>query len=77
MEVVMPKWGVTMQEGTLAKWNVAEGAEVEEGQSLAEIQTDKVDAELEAPVAGVLSKQCVAAGEVASIGAVLAIIEER
>lgn len=77
MDVVMPKWGVTMQEGTLAKWNVGEGDEVEEGQSLAEIQTDKVDAELEAPVAGVLAKQCVAAGEVASVGALLAIIEER
>lgn len=77
MDVVMPKWGVTMQEGTLATWNVAEGEEVEEGQSLAVIQTDKVDADLEAPVAGVLRKHCVAAGDVAPVGTVLAIIEER
>ena len=42
MDVVLPKWGVTMQEGTLAQWNVAEGAPVTEGDAIAEIVTDKV-----------------------------------
>jgi pyruvate/2-oxoglutarate dehydrogenase complex dihydrolipoamide acyltransferase (E2) component len=72
----MPKWGVTMQEGTLTKWNVAEGDVVAEGQILGEIATDKVDAELESPAAGVLTRLCLAAGEVAAVGTVLAIIEE-
>ena len=77
MDVVLPKWGVTMQEGTLAQWNVAEGASVVEGDALADIVTDKVDAQLEAPASGVLVKQCVAAGEVVAVGPVVAIIEER
>jgi pyruvate dehydrogenase E2 component (dihydrolipoamide acetyltransferase) len=77
MEVILPKWGVTMQEGTVAKWHVAEGDEVEAGQAIAEIVTDKIDAELEAPVAGVVVKQCVPTGEVAAVGSVVAVIDER
>jgi pyruvate dehydrogenase E2 component (dihydrolipoamide acetyltransferase) len=77
MDVILPKWGVTMQEGTVARWHVAEGDEVQEGQPIAEIVTDKIDAELEAPVAGVVSRQYVAAGEVAAVGSVVAVIDER
>jgi pyruvate/2-oxoglutarate dehydrogenase complex dihydrolipoamide acyltransferase (E2) component len=77
MDVILPKWGVTMQEGTVAKWHVTEGDEVEEGQPIADIVTDKIDAELEAPVAGVVSKQCVVAGDVAAVGSVVAVIDER
>lgn len=77
MEVVLPKWGVTMQEGTLARWTVAEGDAVREGDPIAEIVTDKVDAELEAPATGVITRLCVVVGEVVSVGAVVAIIEER
>jgi pyruvate dehydrogenase E2 component (dihydrolipoamide acetyltransferase) len=76
MDVVVPKWGVTMQEGTLAKWHVEEGQKVKEGDPLAEIVTDKVDADIEAPVGGVLIRQCAAAGEVVAVGAVVAVIEE-
>lgn len=77
MEVVLPKWGVTMQEGTLARWTVAEGDAVQEGDPIAEIVTDKVDAELEAPATGVITRLCVTAGDVVSVGAVVAIIQER
>jgi pyruvate/2-oxoglutarate dehydrogenase complex dihydrolipoamide acyltransferase (E2) component len=77
VDVILPKWGVTMQEGTLAKWHIAEGDEVEEGQPIAEIVTDKIDAELEAPVTGVVTKRCVAAGDVAAVGSVVAVIDER
>lgn len=77
MDVILPKWGVTMQEGTVTKWHVTEGDEVEEGQPIADIVTDKIDAELEAPVAGVVSKRCVVAGDVAAVGSVVAVIDER
>jgi pyruvate/2-oxoglutarate dehydrogenase complex dihydrolipoamide acyltransferase (E2) component len=77
MDVILPKWGVTMQEGTVAKWHVAEGDHVQEGQPIAEIVTDKIDAELEAPATGLLTKLCVEAGSVAAVGSVVAIIEER
>jgi pyruvate/2-oxoglutarate dehydrogenase complex dihydrolipoamide acyltransferase (E2) component len=76
MDVVLPKWGVTMQEGTIAEWLVAEGEAVEEDQPIAHVVTDKVDADVEAPVAGVLTKQCVAKGDVIGVGAVIAVIEE-
>jgi pyruvate/2-oxoglutarate dehydrogenase complex dihydrolipoamide acyltransferase (E2) component len=65
-----------MQEGTLAEWFVAVGESVEEDEPLAHVVTDKVDADVEAPVAGVLSKQCVAEGEIVAVGEVVAVIEE-
>ena len=57
MEVVLPKWGVTMQEATLTTWRVAEGDSVEQGQALAEVETDKIDAELR-PRPRASSKSC-------------------
>lgn len=72
----MPKWGVSMQEGTIAAWFVDEGAVVSQGQSLAAIETDKVNADLEAPVAGTLKQILVDAGEVAEVGSVVAVIDE-
>lgn len=77
MQVLLPKWGVTMQEGTLAEWRVVEGATVAQGEAIAEIVTDKVDVELEAPVSGVVTNHCVQAGEVVAVGAVVAIIDEH
>ncbi len=76
MDVVLPKWGVSMQEGTLTEWLVAEGATVEEDQPIAHIETDKVNADVEAPVTGVLVEQRVAAGEIVKVGALIAVIEE-
>lgn len=71
----MPKWGVSMQKGTITEWYVAEGEAVEKGQSLAAIETDKVNADLEAPAAGWLRAQVVAAGEAADVGSVVAVID--
>lgn len=76
MDVVLPKWGVTMQQGTLTHWLVAEGETVDEDQPIAHVETDKVNADVEAPAAGVLTKQCVATGGVVAVGEVIAIIEE-
>jgi pyruvate dehydrogenase E2 component (dihydrolipoamide acetyltransferase) len=76
MNVLLPKWGVTMQEATIDEWLVREGQQVEAGQPLVRIGTDKVDTEVEAPRAGVLSSIRVPAGEVAPVGAVLAIIDD-
>ena len=77
MEVVMPKWGVTMQEGRLAEWLVAEGETVTEEQPLAHVVTDKVDAEIEAPISGVLTTRCVDAGDVVPVGVAVAVIEPQ
>ena len=53
-EVIMPKMGMTMEEGTVLQWFKQEGDQVEKGQPLLEIETDKVDVEVEAPASGIL-----------------------
>ncbi|MDX1630655.1 MAG: biotin/lipoyl-containing protein, partial [Thermoanaerobaculia bacterium] len=53
-EVVMPQMGESIAEGTITKWLVEVGDEVERDQPLLEISTDKVDAEIPSPTSGVL-----------------------
>ena len=62
IEILMPALSPTMEEGTLTKWLVAEGAEVSSGDVLAEIETDKATMEIEAVEEGVLTKILVAEG---------------
>jgi pyruvate/2-oxoglutarate dehydrogenase complex dihydrolipoamide acyltransferase (E2) component len=72
MDVILPKWGMTMQEGTLSAWLVNVGDELEEGDAIATVETEKVDTELEAPASGVLEEILVEAGSTVEVGAVLA-----
>jgi pyruvate/2-oxoglutarate dehydrogenase complex dihydrolipoamide acyltransferase (E2) component len=76
MDVLLPKWGVTMQEATVDEWLVSEGEPVQAGQLIVRVGTDKVDTEVEAPASGVLRSIRVPEGEVAPVGAVLAVIDE-
>ncbi len=73
-EVIMPKMGDAMEEGTLLKWLKAVGDEVAEGDALAEIETDKVTLELEAQEDGFLTNTLVEEGAVVPIGESVAII---
>lgn len=77
MEVLLPKWGVTMQEATIEEWLVAEGQAVAAGDPLVRIGTDKVDTEIEAPVSGVVSAITAAEGAVVPVGATVAVIDEQ
>ncbi len=52
--VIMPKFGMAQEEGTIIRWLKQEGERVEKGETLLEVQTDKVDMEVEATTAGVL-----------------------
>ena len=54
--ILMPALSPTMEEGTLAKWNVKEGDEVSSGDVIAEIETDKATMEVEAVDEGVVGK---------------------
>jgi pyruvate dehydrogenase E2 component (dihydrolipoamide acetyltransferase) len=72
--VEMPKMGDTMEEGKILRWIKQEGEEVKKGESLAEVETDKVNIEIEAFASGVLRKILVAEGESAPIGASIAYI---
>jgi pyruvate dehydrogenase E2 component (dihydrolipoamide acetyltransferase) len=72
--VTMPKLGFDMAEGTLVRWVVEEGQQVEKGAVLAEIETDKATVEVESTHTGVLAKHLVPAGEVVPVNTPIAVI---
>ena len=72
--VEMPKMGDTMEEGKILRWIKHEGDAVKKGESLAEVETDKVNIEIEAFASGVLRKILVPEGNSAPIGAGIALI---
>jgi pyruvate/2-oxoglutarate dehydrogenase complex dihydrolipoamide acyltransferase (E2) component len=76
VSVVMPQLGESVTEGTVIEWLKAVGDRVQKDEALLAISTEKVDAEIPAPAAGVLFEILVKAGEVAPVGAVLAVIAE-
>src|SRR5580692_275054 len=71
-QVVMPMMGDSVTEGTILEWHKAEGDHVTADETLVEISTDKVDAEVAAPVAGTVVKIHAAEGETVGVGALLA-----
>src|SRR5215218_8352810 len=72
VEVVMPPMGDSVSEGSILEWHKQEGDEVSEDETLVEISTDKVDAEVPAPVAGTVVKIHAAEGDTVGVGSVLA-----
>ncbi|HET7479151.1 MAG TPA: dihydrolipoamide acetyltransferase family protein [Rubrobacteraceae bacterium] len=74
-EVIMPKMGDAMEEGTLLKWLKSEGDEVSEGDAIAEIETDKVTMELEAEDAGTLAELIASEGQEVPVGEAIAFIQ--
>jgi pyruvate/2-oxoglutarate dehydrogenase complex dihydrolipoamide acyltransferase (E2) component len=72
LEIVLPKWGMTMQEGVLAEWLVAVGDTVTENQPIARVETEKVDAEIEAPASGTITELLVEAGASIEVGTLVA-----
>lgn len=76
MDFILPKMGESITEGTILNWLVQEGEAFEEGDILVEVGTDKVDNEVPAPVAGVMSKHFFTDGDVVEIGSVIAQFEE-
>src|SRR5437016_838195 len=73
-DVIMPQMGESIVEGTITKWLKKVGEAVEKDESLFEISTDKVDAEIPSPVAGVLTEIKAAEGETVQINVVVAVI---
>ena len=75
-EVKLPRLGQGMESGTIVKWLKAEGDQVEKGEPLYELDTDKVTQEVEAEASGVLLKITVPEGE-ADVGTTIAVIGEQ
>src|SRR4051794_13544902 len=72
VEVVMPAMGDSVSEGTILEWHKQEGDHISEDETLVEISTDKVDAEVPAPATGTIVKVPAAEGDTVHVGAVLA-----
>jgi len=70
----MPKLGLSMQKGTIVKWLFKEGERVEKGESLLEIETEKIVNEIESPISGILLKIYVHEGETVPILTPLGVI---
>jgi 2-oxoglutarate dehydrogenase E2 component (dihydrolipoamide succinyltransferase) len=75
IEVLMPQMGESIAEGTLSKWLKHVGDEVKRDEPLFEISTDKVDAEIPAPSAGVLAEIKVEEGQTVPVQTLVAVIE--
>lgn len=75
-KVIMPKLGESVVEGTVTAWLKKEGEQVEEFESLLEVNTDKVDTEVPSPAGGTLLKILIPEGETVAAGTVLAWIGE-
>lgn len=75
--ILMPQLGESVTEGTVARWLKHEGERVERDEPLLEITTDKVNADMPSPVAGVLVRHTVAEGAVVAVGGQVAVIEEQ
>ena len=72
--VTMPKLGFDMAEGTLVRWAKAEGEEVEKGELLAEIETDKATVEVESLFTGTVRKHLVSEGSIVPVNTPIAVI---
>ena len=75
VEIVMPKMGESINEGTILKWYKKEGDTVKKDEILYDISTDKVDTEIPSPENGILSEIKVFEQETVAVGTVVAIIE--
>jgi 2-oxoglutarate decarboxylase len=72
VEIQMPQMGESVTEGTVLEWHVEEGQEVAEGDTVVEVSTDKIDAEVPSPSAGVITKIMAQPDDTVQVGQVLA-----
>ena len=72
--ILMPRWGMIMEEGFIVSWLKGEGESIEKGDILAEVESEKVTNEIESPGSGILARIVIPEGESAKVGAVVAIL---
>jgi len=75
MDVVMPKMGESVSEGTILKWHKKKGDPVKRDEIIFEISTDKVDTEIPSPIDGILSEIKADEGDTVEVGTVVAVID--
>ena len=72
--VYLPQWGMGMNDATIIKWLIKEGDLVKKGDQLVEVESSKVNAEIESPESGKIGRILYEEGQVAKVGEILAII---
>lgn len=72
--LTMPKWGLTMTEGTVIEWLVGEGEDIAIGDEVVEVETDKMTGPVEAQVVGTLRRHLARPGDVVAVGGMLAVL---
>ncbi|WP_244851495.1 acetoin dehydrogenase dihydrolipoyllysine-residue acetyltransferase subunit [Caballeronia sp. SL2Y3] len=72
--IVMPKWGLSMREGTINEWLVDEGTEITVGMPILDVETDKIANAVEAPDAGLLRRKVAQAGDTLPVKALLGVL---
>jgi pyruvate dehydrogenase E2 component (dihydrolipoyllysine-residue acetyltransferase) len=77
MDVIMPKMGESINEGTIIKWHKKKGDTVKRDEIIFEISTDKVDTEIPSPTDGVLSEIKAKEGDTVEVGSVVAVIDSN
>ena len=75
-EIVLPQWGMEMQDGTIVRWLKQEGDTVAEGEPIVEVETAKLQTELESTASGVLTRIVAQEGAIVPIRGVLCVIAE-
>lgn len=76
IKVVLPKWGMGIEEGTVTRWLKVVGEKVEKGEPLVEIETAKATQDVESPASGTLVELLLAEGETAAVNSEIAVIDE-
>src|ERR1700743_972538 len=75
VQIAMPEMGESVTEGSVVEWHVSVGDFVNEGDTLVEVSTDKVDAEVPAPTSGTITKLLVEVDDEVPVGAPMLEIE--
>jgi pyruvate/2-oxoglutarate dehydrogenase complex dihydrolipoamide acyltransferase (E2) component len=75
--VILPRSGMGIEEGTVVKWLKAVGDRVQKGEPLVEVETAKAVQEVEAPVSGILRQILLPAGQTAAVNSEIAIIDDH
>jgi pyruvate dehydrogenase E2 component (dihydrolipoamide acetyltransferase) len=74
--ITMPKWGLSMEEGTLNRWLANEGDTVQAGMAVVEVESDKIAGSLEIATGGILRRRVASESEVLPVGALLGVVAE-
>ncbi len=75
-KVILPKLGLTMDEGKIVAWRKREGERVDAGEILFEVETDKATMEVESPATGIVRRVLIGEGETAPVASVIAVIAQ-